>query len=360
MDPVNFPAFSPPFIAESSSFSAISTFIGTTATDMAKPSKTMTQIPSKFLATPQSSSRNGVHTTARPTQNFEGLTTFTVNRATQPAAVTGHGAPKTSTLELSLPELPNWILHLLAGTLSFLLVVAVLLFVAQFPPRLGWLTKIKRWKRPGYEKICQDEPDFGFDPFYGMSSAVASAWENHESDERAKSDGPRRRRPKNLSIDTGLASRGLGIAVPGDEDVRRTPRKRQSFDEEALRMRPKSPARVLWESFTAPLPSVQIFTGGQKQTEPIEDYVETGLYSAPSVQVSTPDVFDIKSRYYKHGDVEPPGSALLKKINGGIYHVADKLSRTFYDQVTEPEEGLLLPVHNGDREKLLTPGVFVE
>ena len=115
-----------------------------------------------------------------------------------------------------------------------------------------------------------------------------------------------------------------------------------------------------WESFTAPLPSPQTFTDGN--TDGAADYdLESGNYSASAEGVSTPDMFDITSPYHREDEAEPPaGSALFKKINGGIYNVADKLSRTFYDQVTKPEEELLLPVHNDERETPSMPGVVVE
>ena len=92
-----------------------------------------------------------------------------------------------------------------------------------------------------YKEVPQDEPDYSYDPFYGMSSAVAFAREENEKE----SDRMRRRRPKNLSIDTGLASRGLGVAVPGKEVEHKMPRKRHSYDEEALRVREKSPVSTL-------------------------------------------------------------------------------------------------------------------
>ena len=53
------------------------------------------------------------------------------------------------------------------------------------------------------------------------------------------------------------------------------------------------------------------------------------------------------------------GSAFLRRVNEGISSAAERLSRTFNEQVSGPEEGLLLPVHNGEREKAMTSRVFV-
>lgn len=81
------------------------------------------------------------------------------------------------------------------------------------------------------------------------------------------------------------------------------------------------------------------------------------------VTSTTPELFDTAALYFhggRHAGYEsPPGSAIFRTINESISHVADRLSRRFHDQITGPEEGLLLPVHNSEREAPVTPGMFV-
>jgi hypothetical protein len=49
----------------------------------------------------------------------------------------------------------------------------------------------------------------------------------------------------------------------------------------------------------------------------------------------------------------------LARVNDDVRDAADRLSKTFYVQVTAPEEGLLLSVREDEREKALVSGVFV-
>jgi hypothetical protein len=43
---------------------------------------------------------------------------------------------------------------------------------------------------------------------------------------------------------------------------------------------------------------------------------------------------------------------MLRKINRSMYFAAEKMSRAFHDVVNEPEDGLLLPVRESERQSV--------
>lgn len=343
--------------------------------DVASPNS-VPRIPDKFFAT---RAHDGVQTTVRPIKDVKGVTTRLVNQATHPtaaAATLHHGIPpKIAAPSSDLPDLPGWVLGILAGGLSFLLIVAVVLYIAQFPPRLEWLQRTQqKWKgRAGYSKLEQDDRSTADEDGVngGESSAVAPS--NLQLRSLKKRSRP------TLSIDTGVgvAYDAHGVVAAHDaEDLYEEQhqlehsgllqKKRHSYDEEALRMQPKSPIMPAWGSFTAPLPAASTFTGGGSISESGRD-IESRPYSLSAGAISTPDLFDFRA-YPQQDGAEGEGndngdgfagSAFLRRVNGGIYDAADKLSKAFYDQVTAPEEGLLLPVHEEERERALGEGVFV-
>ena len=359
------------------------------------PPEAMTTIPAKFLAKPlernvksRRSSRNEIRYAAswssRPRERLMAITSTptTENWSTKvgypttlpgsDSALPGHTttAPKSPEPNASLPEVPGWALHIFAACGTFVLIVAIVLYCANFPPNLEWLHKLKNLKQQDYTKVHQEDDEH--DEVLGAgSSAVAFAHDNdygNSSGETPRRRSLRKRRAKNLSVDTAAEYRGLGIAIPGEESTPTTPKRRRSYDEESLRMRPESPIKAKWQSFTAPVPAVEDFIHKHNDSarfrktpypHGVSSDIETRLYP-PSSNPSTPDMFDpYQLSGSSKNDTEVPSSALFRKVNGGISHVADRLSRTFFDQVTGPEEGLLLPVHSSERENAPMPGVFV-
>ncbi len=266
-----------------------------------------------------------------------------------------------------LPPPPMWVIHLLAGSLSFLIVMAVVLLLAQFPPRPSWLSTSPFWRRFRYTNINREDDHelIKAASFYGRSSAVATDNDNVEMVEDVAFETFRKRRPKHLTIDARAEYRGLGIAVPGCDNVMKTARERQSFDEEAQRVRRKSPVVGVWEAFTAPLPSVRMFGPGSgnagiggHHSAPIP-HVEDSAWSNESSDAGWVTDEQPDSGGSEAG-TESQESGILGKINDGIERVADKMANAFYDSFVEPEQGLLLPVHDEEREKALVPGMFVD
>ena len=346
-----------------SSFGRSHALLGAAATQ--NESELKATIPSKFLATPQSFVRDDLVTAARRVPQSKAQTG---SRSTssdwhgsipQPTALHGHDIPpKTPAPTEGLPEIPNWAVHLLAGSLSFLVVVAVVLYFVQFPPRFTWLTKIKRGSKFGYTTVRQEDNEVDKSSSE-RSSAVASSWDAAESDGKTKPNGLRRRRASGLTIKTNAQYHGLGIAAPGLLNVPTPSKKRRSYDEESLRRPPMSPAVAAWNSFTAPLPSGKTFISPQEARAKTAD-IETGTRRMQSTCTS-PEMFDYRSPCHFRsgaGDDESAGGAVFKMIGSGVTDAADRISKKFYDQVNGAEEGLILPVHNGERQQPITPGVF--
>ena len=285
--------------------------------------------------------------------------------------------PRPPLAATPLPEPPHWTLHILTAWLTFGIIVAVVLYLAQFTPKSRWLQKLRGWRKGGYIEVKQNDHDQGSDN--GRSSAVASSEHQDARWRLETSNVLRKRKPRGLTINVDAEFHGLGIAVSGGENDDRTPCKRRSYDSEALRLRPESPVKLAWESFTAPLPSIHAFVSDHQRSEQYQktpyphqptsyaDFdMESGVY-APHSWTATPDVFNIKSplpihsgNHRRGGEAETPGSAFFKKVNGRIHQAADRLSRTFYDQVKGPEEGLLLPVRERERELERARAVFVD
>lgn len=247
-----------------------------------------------------------------------------------------------------------WALHALAGLLSCLLVMAVMLLLAQFPPPLSYFSRFHLGSRtPGYIKIDGD------DEYLHLAGLMSTPSRGIESSPHLRDKRLRKRRPIQLSVDTSVEYHGLGIAVPGACDVRDTA---SECDYSDLPGRKKTPGmKSATQFFTAPLPSAKVFgSGSHRHRAPPDIENSPATPASPSSSSSSSAFYDARAKMRSPGDAQTPGSALFEKINNGVCRVADKLSRTFYDHVTEPEDGLLLPVHRHEREKPLVHGVLVD
>ncbi|KAK5146589.1 hypothetical protein LTR32_001845 [Rachicladosporium monterosium] len=278
-----------------------------------------------------------------------------------------------------LPELPGWLIGLLAGLLSFGLIVAVVLYLANFPPEWGWLRRLRihttpqRRKKGGYAKV-NSEDESSADEKRGRRKLALRAPEavglgiSYTSSTAGGGGGIASRRRKNLSVDTSGRYGGLGTAVSGSRNVaaRRDEGERRewrssSYDEEELRHReppPLSPARFAWEALTAPIPSLAGFSallgGGNRGREAAQaksttgglsnergTVLETGRYSPccePEVETEafcTPAGVAV---------VAPRGANVFGKIGESLEHAAATLGGLLSDVVDRSaEEGLLLP-----------------
>ncbi|KAK4565712.1 mRNA splicing protein [Recurvomyces mirabilis] len=253
--------------------------------------------------------------------------------------------------------IPNWAIGLLGGLLSFGVVLAVLLYLINFPPRLAWLRN-RGWLR-SHHRYTRVFPHDDIEMSDSIATATTSA---------AEKQGKPRKRNK-LSIDTSTTYQCLGIAVPGKNaspavDV--THERRQSYDEEKRAprsQRPMSPTRFAWEAVTAPIPSIRAFTPlvhlrHPKSSRLAKEYdtsygapeeLESGSYTPSTMSTyGTPLAPAVTSpvQLLKDGNV-------FERLGERIEHAADRLGRILSAQVEgDPEEGLLLPVQVHERENV--------
>lgn len=181
----------------------------------------------------------------------------------------------------------------------------------------------------------------------------------------------RRRRRPDLTIDTepGYLQPviGLGIGVSqspvGNSDAV-IEESRALCDGRLHGPRLRDRASPSWKSWTAPLPNVRSFvansgtgslTGSigtvhkvyhKKPTD-----LESQMYSSESPSPSSDD-FDYKTvAHTLEGLLEKHDIGLLGKVRRFIESVAEKGAKAFHDEVgRNPEEGLLLPLREDERE----------
>ncbi|KAI6808090.1 hypothetical protein KC332_g13210 [Hortaea werneckii] len=266
-----------------------------------------------------------------------------------------------------LPAPPAWFVGLLAGALSFGLVCAVVLYLVNFPAKdLNLLSKklmVQRKRYEGYNALQPENEDAHLTlsrggptqpaPHFGRSTAMENS-------------GSRRKRRKNLSIDTSAQYHGLGIAVPADNS-RGGPKllsEREPYDEEALRTRAQSPAMKTWEAVTAPLPALsrfgyelsELLTPGPRTSFTSDAHqemwdVEQGSSSYDSAGLRGVDSHQLCARAMQYApSTAKEHGGFFEKVGNGVDFMAEKVARMMHDEVDEAEEGLLLPVAQHERE----------
>ncbi|TKA69689.1 hypothetical protein B0A55_07850 [Friedmanniomyces simplex] len=299
-----------------------------------------------------------------------------------------------------LPVMPAWIIGLLAGLLSFGLIVAVALYLANFPPEWAWLRSIQAPSRQrtskGYTKLSEKDEDESHEP-RGCKTPNLHSPEpttglgiSYASSSTAKGGGGlAARRRKNLSVDTSATYGGLHIAMPGsayydevnakrrEQQVRQQQqqrrRRRSSYDEEKLLHReppPLSPARFAWEALTAPIPGIATFSaifgggsgggGGRKSSGDgglryyeREPELKSGTYTPGSALATDTEAFGTPA---EASVPESRGANVFHRIGESVEHAAAKLGKVLSDVVDgNAEEGLFLPVRDSERERGYEP-----
>jgi hypothetical protein len=234
-----------------------------------------------------------------------------------------------------LPDMPAWIIHVLAGIAAFVLLIAVGMLLAQFPHPVH---QFEEWVgcqgKKGYAKVELHETAHRDDEL-GLST---SRMESAQPQLRRKRNI---RRHSNLSIDTGARCSGLGIAMPGDDAGIELGTLDGNEERDAMDSSPRKRQDSGW--LTAPLPSVSSFFNSPStrklRRSRCTDVEESPCLSPPS---------NLAALHQQH----PTATAMLRRINRSMYFAAEKMSRAFHDVVNEPEEGLLLPVRESDRESV--------
>ena len=271
-----------------------------------------------------------------------------------------------------VPELPHWFLGIVAGIMTFLFTLSILLYLANFPPSFKWMQKFRLKLRNGERRNGYSQlPNPSEDENTSATTSSASL--------RPAAPKQRKARSEELRVDTTVRYTGLGIALPDrDADIELSElatQERRSFDEEALRPRedrPLTSAGTVWTACTAPLPSIRCFgsTGEDAGVARSDDEwtqgklvgrdLETGCFSPSTFERHRPAT---TSPYRSKGSGRSPvpSAGFLAEISDGVEWAAGRLARAMNDQVKDgPDEGLLLPVRTSEREKVVSPGLFAD
>ncbi|KAF2769798.1 hypothetical protein EJ03DRAFT_351062 [Teratosphaeria nubilosa] len=232
----------------------------------------------------------------------------------------------------SLPDMPIWALGILAGFLSFGFVAAIILFLANFPSSFNF------HRAAPYSLLREQELDEIHTAAFATSTSPSSG-----------GAARMRKKARNLSVDTSAQYRGLGIAIPGSGSNLSTSASSpnlSTYDEESL-LRPPYTSTAAWRThaITAPLPTIS----ARARSEDLE----TGVYHhARSEEFFTP-----ASLYDTAAELEEVQQqqhvSWVERLSGRMEGVAGRLARMMYDGVREggEEEGLVLPIRSGGREK---------
>ena len=247
-----------------------------------------------------------------------------------PSAGSTHSTVATGEASAEWSDWPPLIAHFLLAWLLFAWIAAALVFLSQVRDlwETGWLKKgHKRVQEPVSPTMPTVEPP-------GTTSSEARAT-------------------------------GLGISIPMTGLQPPTPRLRQprSFeDEDSLSVLRPGSAAAPSKSFTAPLPSARSFlslsglnTLSRDDRSSSSSDLESGLHTPvdPEQLARGEQMLRLEP-----DDDGPRGLAgFLESVNVAIEYAAGKLAKATYDHVDRPEEGLLLPIRDEERER---PGVVVD
>ncbi|KAK5166486.1 uncharacterized protein LTR77_008029 [Saxophila tyrrhenica] len=264
----------------------------------------------------------------------------------------------------ALPNVPMWMIHAFAGCCAFVLTMAVVLILAQFPVDSAWvykiMPKVAQNQTQYYMAITQDGCEVREVGGGGNYASAATDEEMALGAVGRRNAGARKRKPKKLSIDTTVAYHGLSIAVQGGEHEAGY----HTFNID--KGHPKTPATGGW--FTAPLLSVSTFFSQRAPTyspavKKEDENAELGCsFHMPFDHGATMHVNPATSPYEtppEGHERHTSGNGFLHKVNGSISSAVNKVAKTFHDQVTGAEEGLLLPVKGKERQAEVAPGVTI-
>ncbi|KAK4501987.1 hypothetical protein PRZ48_007798 [Zasmidium cellare] len=306
----------------------------------------------------------------------------TSTRSETPAPSTTIAGPpvhRTRVDPYGIPDPPVWFPYMIAALLAIMLALAVLFYFVNFPPTGRWIREnYQEWKqwlsarrnqRYGYEKVEEIQLDSndcrssGASPTLrqlseitvpGKDDAVSAAFTtsaNTPGLHNTPTLYSRRRKGEGMNVDTDAAA-GLGITLTAE-----TPsgvRQQKSFDDTLLRPNtdkplpqpPKTPARQAVQSAKAFLP--RITSRSELASRKLSTDLETGLLRPPRRNPLPPTSSPTPSA------PPSPGYRVLEMVGGSVEYAAEKMSKFMHDQVKgNPEEGLLLPVRDCEREKVL-------
>ena len=235
-----------------------------------------------------------------------------------------------------MPDWPPLLAHFLLAWLFFAWVLAAVLYLSQVWGLWegGWLRKLKRSRKL---RKRAEEPE-------NPKTLPSRAVDVGESEDMAASS-------------SSAVATGLGISIPMTGLQPLTPRLRRprSFeDEDSIRVgRPSSLLAPATNSFTAPLPSAGSFLSlssinarSRDDRSSSNSDLESGLHTPVDPEQQAQDL-----RCQPEDDGARGLAGFLESVNVAIEYAATKLVKATYDHVDRPEEGLLLPIRDGERER---------
>ncbi len=113
----------------------------------------------------------------------------------------------TANAQPELPDMPTWIIHSLAGIYAFVLLLAGILVLVQFPQSSDGFTKWLERRRSGFhDKLRQDDTEFIDFTYGGRSSALEGSEGSiyYSSPGSTDTRASRTRRAMNLRVNTNI------------------------------------------------------------------------------------------------------------------------------------------------------------
>nr|OQO28732.1 hypothetical protein B0A51_02975 [Rachicladosporium sp. CCFEE 5018] len=266
-------------------------------------------------------------------------------------------------MSFPLCRFPDWPPLLIFWLMAFVFVLwllAIVLYFATFPPRNGWLRRAfrrdgRQRKGDGYKKLEDYDSDEGSDLENEVMHGERDLGHLAYLHDKAKKRRTEKQKWVAEVVNADKEQVGLGIASASGTDcypgqlLRQ--RRRRSLDLRFLMPEKLKETidQIKDAPVSAPLLPARSFDSSPSSSivsrNDSEEDLKTGMH--------TPLLPSSDGREPKGGQKENNGfAAWLETVNAGIEYAAAKLARAAHDHVVAPEEGLLLPVRNGEREAM--------
>lgn len=219
---------------------------------------------------------------------------------------------------VGLPELPRWFVAAFIGGCTFVLLVAVVLLVIQWPRGVKWIGEWQFRQRP---RSC----------------------ERASEDDGVECD---------LSVDTNARYHGLGITIAGQDQETAT---RGFFTPRTM---PQRLAQAEPPQCRASHPSISSLA----KPPPSRSSSPRAVHHLDATRKTSSSAI---SKHASPGPMRAVGedrghqssvaqncacNTFIPRLGNGIFHGVEMVAQTFFDLVFDPEEGLLLPIQEGQRE----------
>ncbi|KAK6436037.1 hypothetical protein LTR95_007771 [Oleoguttula sp. CCFEE 5521] len=256
------------------------------------------------------------------------------------------------------PDWPPLLVFCLMAFMFILWLLAIVLYFATFPPRNGWLRRAfrrdgRQKKADGYKKLEDYDSDEGSDFEDQVMRGDVDVGHPHHFRERTNKRHTEKQKWVAQVVNGDEEQVGLGIASASGTDcypgqlLRQ--RRRRSLDLRFLMPEKLKDTidQIKDAPVSAPLLPARSFDSSSSSTSlsrsDSDEDLETGMHTPLLPSAHDPKPKGGQKEGYRL-------TAWLETMNAGIEYAAGKLARAAHDHVVAPEEGLLLPVRDGERE----------